>query len=185
MATAAEKWIVAAVQIGQGIVRHHVDVVGFAPAGDFHRFGEATDIAEIEPVKLVNIALDIGQELPLAGEFLTDRKGHVGHTAQALVGFRAFVADWFFEKVERTTGHFLAETGGFGDREAVVIINPEHDLVAERFAGLDKKFCCLPDTFSRLEYVVSVIPGRREKPYGFPARSISNCAASIVSGPVM
>src|SRR5262245_46258751 len=52
------------------IVRHQIHIVRLAPACDFHRLGEPADIANIEPVKLVNPALDVRQELPLAGEFL-------------------------------------------------------------------------------------------------------------------
>ena len=59
----------------KGIVRHQVHIVRLAPASDLHRLGEPADIANIEPVELMDAALDVGQELPLAGKFLADGKG--------------------------------------------------------------------------------------------------------------
>ena len=64
----------------KGIVRHQVHIVRLAPAGDFHRLGQPADIADIESVELVDAALDVRQEIPLAGKFLADgkRRGRFG-----------------------------------------------------------------------------------------------------------
>jgi hypothetical protein len=64
------------------VVRHHVDVVRLAPAGDLHRLGQAAHVADVDPVELMDAAFDVGQELPLGGELLADGEGHVGHPAQ-------------------------------------------------------------------------------------------------------
>ena len=42
------------------IVRHQIDIMRFAPAGDLHGLGEPADIADIKPVELVNAPLDVG-----------------------------------------------------------------------------------------------------------------------------
>ena len=59
-------------------MRHHVDVVGFGPCGDFHRLGQATDIADVDAVELREVALDEGQELPFGGKLLAYRERNVG-----------------------------------------------------------------------------------------------------------
>ena len=60
--------------------------------------------------------------------------------AQRLVGLRRLVADRLLEEVERARGHLLAEAGGLGDRQAMVVVDAEHDVVAQRLARLRAPF---------------------------------------------
>src|SRR5690606_35200035 len=63
----------------QWVVGHEVDIVGLAPPGDLHRFSKAADIADVEPIELVDAAFDVRHELPLARKFLTNGEGDIGH----------------------------------------------------------------------------------------------------------
>ena len=63
-------------------------------------------------------------------------KGTSVMRAQRLVGFGRLVADRLLEEVERAGRHLLAEARRLGDREAVVVVDAEHDRVAERLARL-------------------------------------------------
>ena len=44
----------------EGIMRHQVYIVRLAPTSDLHRFGEPANIADIEPVELMDATLDVG-----------------------------------------------------------------------------------------------------------------------------
>ncbi len=127
LGTAAPKCTVAAVQIGpKRVVRHHVDIMRLGPAGDFHRFGQAADVADVDAVELVNVALDIGQELPFRGEFLADRKGNVGHACAAPRRPRGFRRGSVLRGSRACRGGiFWQKAGGFGDGQAVVIVDAE------------------------------------------------------------
>ena len=80
---------------------------------------------------LENVALEIGHELPFGREFFADCEGHLGHAAQRFVCPRGLVADWLFEEIERALSEFLAERGGFGHAEAVMIFHTENGRVAQ------------------------------------------------------
>ena len=110
------------------------------PPSHLHGFGEAAHVADVHPRKVGQVLLDEGQELPLAGELLAHGKGHGGQLAQRGIGFRALVADRLFQEVERSRGQALAERGGLGHTEAVVIVNAQHDLAATLLAHLGQPF---------------------------------------------
>ena len=175
------------------IVRHHVDIVRLAPAGDLHRLGEAADIADVDAVELVDAALDVGQELPLGGELLADGEGDVGHRAQRLVGLRRLVADRLLEEVERAAADLLAEARGLGDRQAMVVVDAEDDVVAERLARLDAPFSrsrrsaraarrCRLLSCPAGKKRIAFQPVRRQ--LAWPARSSSPSASSPVEAKV-
>ena len=133
-----------------------------APAGDFHRLGEPADIANIDPVELVDAALDIGQELPLAGKFLADGKRDVGHRSQGLVGLRCLVAYRLLEEIEHAAAELVAEARRLGHRQPMMIIDAEDDIVAQRFARLVEHPRGRTDRFARLEDGLAVLPGGEE-----------------------
>src|SRR6185437_15923798 len=144
------------------IMRHHVDIMRLAPAGDLHRLGEAADIADVDAIELVDAAFDVGQELPLAGKFLADRERHVDHGPERFVGFGRFVTDRLLEEIERAGRHFLAEARRLRHREPVVIINAEHDLVAEFLAGLGAPAGRLANAFARLVAIIAALAFGKE-----------------------
>lgn len=100
----------------KGIVRHQVHIVRLAPASDLHRFGEPADIADIEPVELMDAALDVGQELPLAGKFLADGEWDVGHRTQGFVGLRRLVPYRLLEEIKHAAAELVAEACRLGHR---------------------------------------------------------------------
>lgn len=133
-----------------------------APARDLHRLGEPADIADIEPVELMNAALDIGQELPLAGKFLADGKGDVGHPAQGLVGLRRLVAYRLLEEIEHAAAEFVAEARGLRHRQPMMIVDAEHHVLAQRLARLVQHARRGAYRLARLEDVLAVLAGGKE-----------------------
>ena len=133
-----------------------------APAGDLHRLGQATDIADIDAVELMDAALDEGHELPLAGELLADGERNIGHGAQGLVGFRRLVADRLLEKIEHPPVEPAAEACRFGDRQPVVIIYAEHHFVAEFLARPVQQARRGGNGLARLEDIAAVLPDGKE-----------------------
>src|SRR6478735_906742 len=107
------------------IVRHQIDVVRFAPASHLHRLGEPANIANVDPIKLMDAALDIGQELPLAGKLFTDGKWNVRHSTQYFVSLGRFVAYRLFQEIEHASAELAAEACGLSNREAVMVIDAE------------------------------------------------------------
>src|SRR5215217_8142438 len=53
------------------VMRHHVNVVSFAPGSDLHRFRQSADVADIKAIVLVNVAFDVRLKLPFRGKFLS------------------------------------------------------------------------------------------------------------------
>ena len=100
--------------------------MGFGQRRDLHGFGQAADVANINAGELGDATLKIGQKRPFAGEFLADGKGNIDHRAQRLRRLRAFRRGSVLREIERTGGHPLAEGSGFGDAEAMMIIDAEN-----------------------------------------------------------
>ena len=95
-------------------------------------------------------------------KLLADGEGHVGQLAQRLIGFRRLVADRLLEEIERARRHLLAEARGLRDRQAVVVVDAEHDGLAELLARLDAPLRRLGDALARLVDAAAVVAGREE-----------------------
>ena len=135
----------------QRVVRHQVNVVRFCPASYFHRLREAAHVADVDPSEVGQALLDIGQELPLAGELLADREGHRCHLSEGGVSFRALVSDGLLEEVQRRWRHHLAKRRSFGDAQAMVVVDAENHLSADLLPELGQPLGCHGDGLSRLE----------------------------------
>ena len=123
--TAAARWTDAAVQTGpERVVRHQVDVVRLAPAGDLHRLGEAADVADVDARELRRArARCTAGTATCSGTPRRSRTGTSTMRAERLVGLRRLVADRLLEEVERARRHPLAERRRLGDRQPVVVVD--------------------------------------------------------------
>ena len=122
-----------------------------APAGDLHRLGEAADIADVDAVELVDVALDVGQELPLARRIprrwrtarrscgAAPRRLPASRRGSAPRGNRACPSGIFWQKLAASA-----------TREAVVVVDAEHDVVAQFLARLDAPWRRRGDRLARL-----------------------------------
>lgn len=109
------------------------------------------------------VAFDIRQELPFRRELLADREGNLRHSPKRLVGLRGLVAKRFFQEVERPGRQLLAEAGRLGDRQLVMPVDAEHDLVPEGFTRRHEPFGGSGDRLARLEPVAALETGQAHR----------------------
>ncbi len=143
----------------KGIVRHQIDIVRLAPASDLHRLREPADIADIEPVELMDVALDIGQELPFAGKFLADGERDLGHPAQSFISFRGFVSDRLLKEIKHAAAELVAKACRLCHRKPMMIVYAEDDLVAQRFPRLVQHARSRADRLPWFKDVSVALPG--------------------------
>ena len=110
--------------------------MGLGHGGHLAAGRETAHVADVQANVVGQPAFDEGSEGIDSRKFLADGEGHRRHGPESRVGIRALGADGFLQEHEVHVPDALAESGGFGHVEPVVVVDGQSDLGSHTLAGL-------------------------------------------------